>query len=78
LILKATEEANTGSGPTKNKFLDEDGELVFPTIAELIAMSPKDWSEFYAAFNSKGARSHRSQKVGQVEEHEGIYNLRTG
>ncbi|KAJ3454884.1 hypothetical protein MRS44_013484 [Fusarium solani] len=64
-ILRATEEANTGSAPTRNKFLDEDGELYLPTIAELRAMSPEDWRELYAAFDSQGARSHRSQKVVQ-------------
>ncbi|KAJ3453085.1 hypothetical protein MRS44_018740 [Fusarium solani] len=59
-ILRATKEANTGSAPTRNKFLDEDGELYLPTIAELRAMSPEDWRELYAAFDSQGARSHRS------------------
>ncbi|KAJ3454324.1 hypothetical protein MRS44_018218 [Fusarium solani] len=63
-ILRATEEANTGSAPTRNKFLDEDGELYLPTIAEFMAMSPKDWRELDAAFDSQEARSYRSQKVG--------------
>ncbi|RSL45439.1 hypothetical protein CEP54_014264 [Fusarium duplospermum] len=57
-ILRETEEANTGSAPTRNKFLDKDGELYFPTIAELMIMGPEDWAEFYDAFDSQGPRSH--------------------
>ncbi|RSL77279.1 hypothetical protein CEP52_017728 [Fusarium oligoseptatum] len=52
------EEANNGSASTRNKFLDEDGELYLPTIAELMIMAPEDWAEFYDAFDSQGPRSH--------------------
>ncbi|RSL42963.1 hypothetical protein CEP54_015290 [Fusarium duplospermum] len=58
--LTVTEDASTGSAPMRNKFLDEDGELYLPTIAELMAMSPEGWRELYTAFDSRGTRRHRS------------------
>jgi hypothetical protein len=53
-VVKLVPETSSSSMPSRNKFLDSDGDLILPTVQELCGMTDSDKEEWQRAIFASG------------------------